>query len=152
MPRAKNPISMRFPNFHYLCFFGQETYVFPDCWRLPLVMEKNISKERLGRSSSYTSDPRVDILYILGASGDPGIPGTPSERSRPRGDHVAETAPNAGACLGSCSGAFFAGQVTQRIQIPTLTNQNPLFCRVPINSIYSVILGTYKNVGSGWLG
>ena len=33
----------------------------------------------------------------------------------------------------------------------SLTNQNPLFCRVPINSIYGFILGTYKIVGSGWL-
>ena len=33
----------------------------------------------------------------------------------------------------------------------TLTNQNPLFCRAPINSIYGFILGTYKIVGSGWL-
>ena len=30
------------------------------------------------------------------------------------------------------------------------TNQNPLFCRVPINSIYGFILGTYKIVGFGW--
>ena len=33
----------------------------------------------------------------------------------------------------------------------TLTNQNPLFCRVPVNSIYGFILGAYKIVGSGWL-
>ena len=35
--------------------------------------------------------------------------------------------------------------------LPSLTNQNPLFCRIPINSIYGFILGTYKIVGSGWL-
>ena len=33
----------------------------------------------------------------------------------------------------------------------TLTNQNPLFCRAPIDSIYGSILRTYKILGSGWL-
>ena len=32
----------------------------------------------------------------------------------------------------------------------TYTNQNPLFCRVPINSIYGFIFRTYKIVGFGW--
>ena len=36
-------------------------------------------------------------------------------------------------------------------RVTTLTNQNPLFCRVPIGSINGFILGTYKIVGSGWL-
>ena len=29
------------------------------------------------------------------------------------------------------------------------TNQNPLFCRVPINSMYGFVVGTYKIVGLG---
>ena len=37
------------------------------------------------------------------------------------------------------------------VYLYALTNQNPLFCRVPINSKYGFILGTYKIVGSGWL-
>ena len=33
----------------------------------------------------------------------------------------------------------------------TLTYQNLLFCRVPINSILGFIIGTYKKVGFGSL-
>ena len=33
----------------------------------------------------------------------------------------------------------------------TLTHQNLLFCRVPINSIIGFTLGTYKKVGFGRL-
>ena len=29
--------------------------------------------------------------------------------------------------------------------------ESTVFCRVPINSIYGLILGSYKRIGSGWV-